>query len=419
MKCSGDKPTCYRCEKRGFQCEYLEAKRAGRKPAASSSSGSTNSAGSASRSASDQGQSNEGAVALASPKDGLLEHNDLWHELNDFDRSMLTDFAGVTGTPSGFSPTFGMELPAFDMAAPTAQMTNMETLCPSAIDNALNAGMSSLSAATLEASNTAAADLFAFPEPTPGATGFATPVSRDSQNVQRSPNATPFCSCFIQSLLLLKALTEATPLFNVPATRPDQHTDHTVQSAIRHNKVAVDTAIGMLNCSGRHDGYLLIILCLTAFKTLDVFAAILPEVPDSRMGQCNSSSGSTLPGPRRTSTSDAEDFRGGSGDWARQSTQTILGELHGVRNLTRLVSTRLQAQAAVRSAASSSARSSSTASTTPDSVEERLRPLREDVWSYFEAILPLSAQLYLQLDMDLDRRVKALCQQIVQRLRKF
>lgn len=348
----------------------------------------------------------------------MPESNDLWHELNDFDRSMLTDLAGTAGNSSGFSPTFNMDMPAFDMGAPIAPMTSTESLYPSTIDNALNAGVSNLSAAALEASNNAAADLFAFPEPTPKPTGFATPVSRESQTVQRSPNSSSFCSCFIQSLLLLKVLTESTPGVSVPLSKSDQNAAQTVSSAIRHNKIAVDTAVGMLNCSSRHDGYLLIILCLTAFKTLDIFAAILPEVPDARAPQSNGASVSIASDPRRTVAAEAEGCRVDSGDWARQSTQTILSELHGVRNLTKLVSEKLQAQAAIRNAASS-ARSSSTAVTSPESVEEPLRPLRDDVWSYFETILPLSAQLYLQLDIDLDRRVKALCQQIIQRLRTF
>ena len=419
VKCSGRKPTCHRCEKRGFKCEYFQAMRAGRKPAGSTSTAS-NSSGGASQPANEVEPNGEVPIAsegaYASPRRRASELSDVWEDLNPLGRPSFLELLNVNKSSSCLTPSFPMELPALDAAAPTAPMTSADNLYSSTIDSSLNVGLGNLCEAVLEASNDATADLFAFPLSTSRATGLATAVTRESQSLQRSLNAGQPCSCLAQALGLMRRLSELMCSTDAAgAARSDVDTIRTIQDILQQNKAVINTATGMLYCQGRHDGYLLIIICLTAFKTLELYTAILPT---SQRSQSRRLSVVSSFDSGRTNATHVNGYCIEGGDWARQSAQAILSELHSVRRLTKLISEKLRIQAAATTSPSST-RTSCTAATTPDAPEE-LRSLSKEVAvSEGEARLPFSAEVYRQLEIDLDNRVKALSQQIIHRLRNF
>ncbi len=425
VKCSGRKPTCHRCEKRGFECEYFQAKRAGRKPAGSTST-TNNSSAAAPQPASEVIPTREVAMAAegayTSPRGTASDLSDIWADLNPLDRSLFSELSNIDETSFGLSPSFSMELPALDTAsaAPTASMTSADNLYSSTMDSSLNVGLGTLCEAMLEASNDATADLFSFPLSTPRATGLATPVTGGSQSIQRSPTASQPCSCLAQALQLMRRLSELMSATDAAgATKSDADAIRTIQEILQQNKTAIDTATGMLNCQGPHDGYLLIIICLTAFKTLELFTAILPA---SQKSQSRRLSVVSSPDSGRMETTHVNGYRIEGGDWARQSAQAILSELHSVRRLTKLFSEKLRIQtatAAATSSSSSSSKTSFTAATTPDAPEELQTSSKEAVVSEGEAKLPFSSEVYRQLEVDLANRVKALTQQIIHRLRSF
>ena len=179
----------------------------------------------------------------------------------------------------------------------------------------------------------------------------------------------------------------------------------TVQDIIRQNKICLETAMGWLTCPRRHDGYLLIIMSLAAFKMLELFGSVVLEKPPTSQSPpavgCSSQISPPISEPRTQTPPQADSYLIEGRDWARQSAHAVLSELHAVRQLTRSLSTKLQSQGTVPSADISS------------------DPQSKGAMPVGEATMPFSGEVYRQLGVDLDGRVKALSQQIINRLRCF
>jgi hypothetical protein len=161
VKCSGRKPTCHRCEKRGFTCEYFAAKRAGRKPATSSSSN-----GDPSHSSHDAER--PPGLTYASPPGTASDFSDFWKELGPLDTSLLSSLRHTDPNSQGFTPSFQVDMPDVDLPRTAEDLLSLA-------DNSSTNGFEGLSDASFGA-NDALSDVLAFPMPTPRPTSSASPT---------------------------------------------------------------------------------------------------------------------------------------------------------------------------------------------------------------------------------------------------
>ena len=392
VKCSGRKPTCDRCEKRGFMCEYFAAKRAGRKPASSNSS-EASSQPVQDAEASREPERSTPQAAYASPEGTASEISDNRRDLGPFDQLFFPDLANSNPTSSGFTPSFPVDLLSRDLSGTT------DDLFGSTI-NSSNDGVESLTNPVFSASHSIS-DLFAFPLPTPSPTTPASP-SREPRSFHNSPVTGHACSCLAQALGLMTRLSELVSSVRKTWTTQGLNESTAIQTVIdvlRQNKAAIDTASSMLYCQGKHDGYLSIIIALTAFKMLELFAAVVLESP-SAGAQGRPTSQSSASEPALQSFAVVGSYRIEGKDWARQSAQAVLSELHSVRRLTKSLSSKLQEQA-----------------TAPN--RDGRGQISKVILSPGDATMPFSKGVYAQVGLDLDSRIKALSQEILNRLRIF
>lgn len=198
VKCTGRKPTCQRCEKRGFNCEYLVAKRAGRKPTGSSSSNS-----SAETSSSGQNGSRSSEATDTSPKGpSSTESSDFWRDLGP-----LMTSSGMTGirhtdennqnvvTPSLPPDFFTFDLPKADDLSSAPFNDSAVTGFDGFPDPACNA-------------NGALSDLLALPLPIAGGPITSPSPAREVHNFQEAPASGQTCSCLVQALGLMTQLSQ-------------------------------------------------------------------------------------------------------------------------------------------------------------------------------------------------------------------
>jgi hypothetical protein len=373
-------------------------------------------------------------VPYASPKGTATEMADIWGDLNAFDRSFFPDQSNNAAS-SGFTPFFANQLSELEGNAPTAPMSSMDNLFAS-LDSNVDVDMGNMPPVAF-GGNDPLPDLFSFPLSTPGTTALPTPTSGGgSQN--RSPTISQPCSCLSRALGMMRRLSE------LMSSTTDVTTQiANIQNTLQQNKTAIDATTEMLKCPGRHDAYLLIIICLTAFRAMELFSAILPEASNLQHIQS--------PDRRRMSTDSGVDaihgdgYRIGGDDWARQATQAILSELHSVRRLTKLLSEKLRIQTlatapaqtntAVSSKTSSSLSTttsgsmstssgslptmSGSLSTTSSGVSDAPVAVKDGAGIENLPRMPFSAEVYSQLELDLSTRVKALSQQVIHRLRNL
>jgi hypothetical protein len=388
VKCSGRKPTCHRCEKRGFTCEYFATKRAGRKPATSLSSN-----GDPSHPSHDAERPPE--ATYASPTATASDFSHFWKELGPLDPSLFSSLTHTDPNSQGFTPSFQVDMPDLDLTR------TVEDLFSPAVNNSSN-GFEGLSDASFGANDTMS-DLLAFAMPIPRPTTSASPT-REVHNFQKAPATGQACSCLAQALGLMTQLSQSSSTANMMCTTQgldDSTAIQTVQDVLRQSKAAVDAVGTILHCPCSHDGYVLVVISLIAFKMLGLFAAVVLNTPGSQDSQASRPSQTSSSEPALQDPAVEGSYRIEGKDWARMSAQAVLSELHSVRRLTKTLSSRMQLQA-----------------TRQGGEKEVEAPKNAALES--EVRLPLlSGEIYKQLDADLNRRLKALSQRLIERLRSF
>lgn len=377
LKCSGDKPICARCAKRGLPCEYVAAKRGGRKPNQRPS-------------AADQ---------------HVFEVVNVANQPQDAPR-VPPQAVMYTTTPS--QQPSGNNAPL--SPAPTAARPD-GSLSP-AVFQTMSSGLSACfdpgfsSSSTLTDSDLS--DYFPFPEdldmlaadllPTDFDTNpcsydfdalmnpiypieetscdlFADFVQASGQEMQHAPSNDcrsqqsarphkPQHSCLLRALELLKQHSPAS-CQDTSAKTPS------LTAVIAQNGATIEAVGAMLECSCSKDGYQLVVMSLIVFKVLAWYAAAARKEGNNH-------------NPRQSTPLD----KAGDEDATRTAAQLVLIESHRVRRLIEQASTKLKAKA---------------------EVDEQDN----------EDALPFSSAMYSQLDSALMTQLRSLSLDMIDRLKSY
>ena len=415
LKCSQEKPVCSRCAKRGLSCEYVVAKRGGRKPTSRSNSdkrGSdvSNCATNAKDSVHLPSQadwfapstSNLGTNAPSPPE--VMHHFPKTNISGSSD--MLQDFFGpVDPTLSSASTDVGTDLDDL-FTSPTSFSTQMSDVnvfdtafsFPPGIDSSSN-GPESLSDA-FPGVEDAFSELLAHSIPNSPPKNQTSP-SNEVQNSQEARVTDSPCSCLIQALGFMKQLFPSSS--STCMTWATQGLDNaiaipTIQAVIARNETTIEAVSTMLSCSCSQDGYLLAIMSLIVFKVLGWYATVARKTPGLQGPQaCRS--------PQLLSSEQVfqdpifiRSYCLDGADSARMAAQLVLSELHRVRRLVDQLSSKLKLQAVKMGRGGGME--------TPES---------SDLEN--EMALAVSTVMYDQLDVDLKKRLRALSRELINRLR--
>lgn len=438
LKCSQEKPTCSRCAKRGTTCEYVVAKRGGRKPKNRSSVTETSYSMNAPHlnSAVDMNAnmlfSSSSANWFAPPSSpGSTQHtpwrnisgsSDILHDLFSplYENLSTTSMDAGVGLDDYFTtPTFSTEIPDMNLFA-TAD------LFPSTTNSS-----STRSTETLADAFTASDDAVSQPSSLSchsSLLGRATSFIKDTHNADEESRRTaqqPSCSCLVQALGFMKRLFASNNSGACSAwTR--QGLDKTtiilsIQAVIAQNKATIEAVSTMLQCSCSQDGYLLAITSLIVFKVLNWYAVVARKA--SSLQDLSVDGCSRQPSPSHEHQQQQQQQQSkqsqqqvspnptvigeyclGGADSARMAAQLILSELHQVRRLVDQLSAKLKMQGP---------KSEKTGGGDADETTlERIDLLQE-------MTLPLSASMYNHLDVDLRKQLRTLSSEMIDRLRKL
>jgi Aflatoxin regulatory protein/Fungal Zn(2)-Cys(6) binuclear cluster domain len=418
LKCSQEKPTCSRCAKRGLTCEYVAAKRGGRKPN-SRSSISDNRGNDVSNTAINgndnvhlPSQANRFAPPSPNPSTDPLRSPGVMHHSTKANVSgssdMLQDFFGpMDQTLSWTSTDTETDLDDF-FTSPISFSTEMSDVnifgtadfFPTGIDSSSN-GPESLSDA-FPVFEDAVSELLALSIPSSTPKNSTSP-SKEVHNYQEVRATESPCSCLVQALGFMKQLFPSSS--NACMTWATQGLDKataipTIQAVIAQNEATIEAVSTMLKCSCSQDGYLLAVMSLIIFKVLGWYAAVARKTPSLQGPQtCHSRQSSPSEQVLQNPTVVGSYCLDGA-DSARMAAQLVLSELHRVRRLVDQLSLKLKVQAANKGRGGGAE--------TPESLDLDN-----------EMTLPLSAVMYDQLDVDLRKRLRALSWEMIDRLRRL
>jgi hypothetical protein len=374
LKCSGDKPICARCAKRGLPCEYVAAKRGGRKP-------------------------NQRPSAADQHVFEVLKQQDAPRVPPQAVMYTKTPSQQPSGNNAPLSPTPSAARPEGSLS-PFA-FHNM----PSGMLSCFDPGFSSSSTLT----DSDLSDYFPFPEdldmlaadllPTDFDTNtgsydfdalmnpiypiedntcdlFADFVQATGQDIQHAPNhdfrnqqqprsQKPQHSCLLRALELLKQ--------HSPSSCQEMSSKvPTLTAVIAQNGATIEAVGAMLECSCSKDGYQLVVMSLIVFKVLSWYAAAARKEANN-----HNSSHQTTPLNKV-----------GDEDAMRTAAQLVLIESHRVRRLIEQASTKLKAKA------------------------EAEEPENENA-------LPFSPAMYNQLDSALMTQLRSLSLDMIDRLKSY
>ena len=377
LKCSGDKPICARCAKRGLPCEYVAAKRGGRKPNQRPS-------------AADQHVFEVANVANQTPDAPRVPPQAVMYT--------TTPSQQPSGNNAPLSPAPTAARP--DGSLSPAVFQNMS----SGLSNCFDPGFSSSSTLT----DSDLSDYFPFPEdldmlaadllPTDFDTNtcsydfdalmnpiypieetscdlFADFVQASGQEMQHTPSNDfrsqqsarphkPQHSCLLRALELLKQHSPAS-CQDTSAKTPS------LTAVIAQNGATIEAVGAMLECSCSKDGYQLVVMSLIVFKVLAWYAAAARKEGNNH-------------NPRQSTPLD----KSGDEDATRTAAQLVLIESHRVRRLIEQASTKLKAKA---------------------EVDEQDN----------EDALPFSSAMYSQLDSALMTQLRSLSLDMIDRLKSY
>ncbi|KAJ5448546.1 Aflatoxin biosynthesis regulatory protein [Penicillium cf. griseofulvum] len=280
VKCNRDKPTCARCAKRGMACEYLVTRRAGRKHDKT-------------RPRSNTGSSNSPQhPPLRTPEWSLSgTPNPTSNQL----AGLTVDFDTFLGSPCSF--------PLLDPPDNLLALSNQSA-------------QGSADRSYIEAP-------FIFEEEFPSLPNSslpAAPNSADSTAITSPDNSS--CSCLVKALELFRQLL---PPYSATCTRAHSPRDQglTTECIVATNAKTVDAITHMLHCLCAHDGFLLVMVFMAAFKVMNWYAA--------------AARGLSLDSQR-------DDVSAGllTEDPGRLTAQSVLSELHRVQKLVNALSAKLK-----------------------------------------------------------------------------
>ncbi|KUJ11676.1 uncharacterized protein LY89DRAFT_739099 [Mollisia scopiformis] len=413
LRCSREKPTCSRCSKRGVPCEYVAAKRGGRKPNSRPStsttvtgSGSENRSPSASNTAvnsnaNDSDNVNWFATPSANQRVDPLHSPDSLH--------MSPQTKSYVASPDILQDLFGPMDQMLSLGPPDTEIDLTDYISPpmsfsadmadvpffGAVDF-FSTGMDDSNNGSLSGSFPAfdVSELFAVSIPSPAPKDLNS-ADRGFHSFQEIHATESPCSCLVRALGLMAKL--------FPSSYLDQSSAPlAIQVAITQNEITIEAVSKMLECSCLQDGYLLVVVSLIIFRVLGWYEAIARQktgTQDPPANYSRSSSGSSLSGlVVQCSTVGKHNLDGA--DSLRMTAQQVLGELHRVRRLIDQLSSKLKVQAA----------------------KEWRRGETEvsaNLDLDLEMKLPLSAAMYSQLDVDLKKRLRALSLEMIDRLRRL
>ncbi len=417
LKCSQEKPTCSRCAKGGLTCEYVAAKRGGRKPNSRLSSDNrgndiSNSAINANDNVHLPSQANWFAPSSLNPSTdplrspGVVHHSPKANVSGSSD--MLQDFFGpMDQTLSSTSTDTGTDLDDF-FTSPISFSTDMSDVnifgtadfFPTSIDSSSN-GSESLSDA-FPVFEDAVSEFLALSVPSSTPKNSTSP-GKEVHNYQEVRATESPCSCLVQALGFMKQLFPSSS--NACMTWATQGLDKataisTIQAVIARNEATIEAVSTMLQCSCSQDGYLLAVMSLIIFKVLGWYAAVARKTPSLQGPQACRSRQSSPSGQVLQNPTVVGNYCLNGADSARMAAQLVLSELHRVRRLVDQLSSKLKVQAAKKGRGGGA---------------ETLESLDLDN----EMTLPLSAVMYDQLDVDIRKRLKALSWEMIDRLRRL
>ncbi|KXS96156.1 hypothetical protein AC578_2669 [Pseudocercospora eumusae] len=391
LKCSGDKPACARCAKRGLACQYVVAKRGGRKPKGYSSmngnSSSKRSEGSHSPAASQWSSTGHlersysccdpTTSGSASPAMMSDFYNPMDQTLSDAPTShmdMTMDF--------DFNDCFSLGFPSSNELSDFCNVVPSDTF-PTSLDSSSSGPESLCDGFSL--TDDAMSDLFSASLPEPQQQIFSAPIDKNPHSYQEAC-LNGSCSCLVEALSLMKQLVSS-PSRNGAASPPN------IQTIIDRNEATIESVRRMLECScSQDDGYLLSVMSLIIFRVLGWYATVARQTACDVDGQSSRS--------RQSSTSSLGSYCLEGADSARMAAQLVLSELHHVRRIVHQLSLKLKAQVEKERSR-------------PDTSMEGLERVDN------EMTLPLSATMYDQLDADLKKRLRALSWEMIDRLRRY
>ncbi|KAJ5383051.1 Aflatoxin biosynthesis regulatory protein [Penicillium concentricum] len=297
VKCNRDKPTCARCAKRGLACEYLVTRRAGRKHDKTRARSSTASSNSPQH------------PPLCTPEWSVSETPiptlDYFSQLHSYsDSDQLTSLTGLTvdfdtflGSPSSF--------PLLDPS---------DTLLPSNQSAQGHTNGSYLEASFLFEEEYSSLPIDSLPTTHPN--------SRDSTNGKTTPDNSS-CSCLVKALDLFRQLLPPDSATCTQTHSPSRDQGLTTESIVATNARTVDAITHMLHCLCAHDGFLLVMVFMAAFKVMNWYAAAARGLSSD---------------PQRDVA-----FAGSlTEDPCRLTAQSVLSELHRVQKLVNALSAKLK-----------------------------------------------------------------------------
>lgn len=379
LKCSGDKPICARCAKRGLPCEYVAAKRGGRKPNQRPSAADQHvfevlnvaaqkqdaprvppQAVMYTTASSQQPSSHNAPLSptpsAARPEGSLSPFQNIPSGLSScFDPGFSS---GSTLTDSDLSDYFPFP-DDLDMLAADLLPTDFDTNTGSYDFDALMNPIYPIEDTTC--------DLFA---------DFVQATGQDIQQAshhnfhtqQSSRPQKPQHSCLLRALELLKQHSPSScqeKSSNIP----------TLSAVIAQNGATIEAVGAMLECSCSKDGYQLVVMSLIVFKVLAWYAAA------ARQEAFNHTS-------RQSTPLDKAGNSRGDEDAMRTAAQLVLIESHRVRRLIEQASIKLKAKAEA------------------DELDN-------------EDALPFSSAMYGQLDSALMTQLRSLSLEMIDRLKSY
>ncbi|EME79053.1 uncharacterized protein MYCFIDRAFT_198930 [Pseudocercospora fijiensis CIRAD86] len=399
LKCSGDKPACARCAKRGLACKYVIAKRGGRKPKGYTSTNDNNPSKRREDSHSPAASqwSSTGHLEQSYPycdptisgsaSPALIAMSDFYNPMDQNLPDAPTSHSDIS-MDFDFNDCFSLGFPSSNELSDFCNVGSTDMFSPS-LDSSSSSSTGperQLLCDGFSLTDDAMSDLFPLSPPEPQQQISCTPTDKNPHSYQEAC-LNGSCSCLVEALSLMKQLVSS-PARNGAASPPN------IQTIIDRNEATIESVRRMLECScSQDDGYLLSVMSLIIFRVLGWYATV------ARQTACDVDSQPSR-SPQSSISSAGSGYCLEGADSARMAAQLVLSEIHHVRRIVHQLSLKLKAQGE----------------------KERSRP--ETRMEGLEAMdnemtLPLSATMYDQLDVDLKKRLRALSWEMIDRLRRY
>lgn len=400
IRCTRQKPTCSRCEKRKLNCEYTATKRAGRPSQALTKGVAKGVDHMDAPSPNDALPSPLSEVDATSPKEGLLsspafvESSPEQQQMTMYEDSIPNVLASTypASAPSSTPPsltTFNNEFDDFFASfrsLPERNISAQETL-PYSPSHAMECRDSAfMSEDTFLSGDDSWSGMYNLPTGQPSSIG----------NVENFfPHCSdPPCGCLATAQGFLQELvpnaSKARAHLGNQTVEDTQALFPVIRSVIAENERMVEAMDNILQCDCSRDGYLLTVLSIVVFKVLDLYATAAQAARTVMTADRYMS---------RQSVGSLFVENEGSG---RVAAQMVLGELHRAQRLVNTFSARFKVHAMGGSGVENLASSNINAMEMPCD--------REGMW-------PFSTTVLYQLEADLRWRLRTVSSRLVDILR--